>query len=148
MLRANAHRRSVVSGDVPGSGMTSTTFDCQTGWWKCSAAKRSSRPVAAAYVEGSSVEVLVVKIVRGGQSALNCPRMRPFRAGSSGTDSLRMSASAAATAASDVQVTRPSARSRVPASTMPAATTSSVYARRRPAPASRAAGSTSYTATS
>ena len=47
--------------------------------------------VAAANIDGSSVEALVVKIVRDGQRASNCPRMRPFRTGSSGTDSRRCS---------------------------------------------------------
>ena len=80
--RAEGSSAAAVSGAVPGCGMTSTSGAFQT-LWKCSAAKRSGRPVAAAYIEGSRVEVSVVKIVRGGQMASSCAKTRPFSAGSS-----------------------------------------------------------------
>ena len=79
------------------------------------------RPVAAANIDGSSVEVFVVNIARSGHSSLNWPRTRPLSAGSSGTDSLTISASAAAAAGPDMNSIRASARSRASASILPAA---------------------------
>jgi len=58
--------------------------------------------VAAANIDGSRVEVLVVKRVRGGQRVLSSAKTRPFRVGSSGTDSLTRSAVAATAARSVV----------------------------------------------
>ena len=59
------------SGAVPLWGMTYARLFTQTGWWKCSARKRSGRPVSRANCEGGRLEVLVVKTVRCGHAALN-----------------------------------------------------------------------------
>jgi len=71
------------------------------------------------------VEVLVVKTVRGGHSASSSPSTRPLSLGSSGTDSLIRSASAAATRGSVVVVMRPSAESRASAGMIPSLTSPS-----------------------
>ena len=125
MRRAKASRRSVVWADVPRWGMTSATFDDHTGGWKWRAANRSGRPVATANIEGSSVDVFVVKTARDGHNLSNCPRTRPLSAGSSGTDSLTRSTSAAAVAGSALVVIAISARSCRSASMRPAARRSS-----------------------
>ena len=101
MLLANSRTSSVTSGAVPGWGMTSTTLEVRTSW-KCRAANFSGLPVLSAIMEGTSIDVLVVKIVLSGQSSLNWLNTRALTAGSSGTDSLMKSASRAASTGSEV----------------------------------------------
>jgi len=62
-------------------------------------------------MEGRSVEVLVVKIVRSGQSLLNWEKIFFLSSGSSGTDSLTMSASRAASSGLVVMLMRATAAS-------------------------------------
>jgi hypothetical protein len=94
--------------DAPGkvmdeTGMTSTTLLIRRSW-KWSAANFAGLPVASANMEGTSMDVFVVKIVRSWQSLLNWANTLPFSSGSSGTDSLTKSTSLAALAGSGVPV--------------------------------------------
>jgi hypothetical protein len=110
-----------------------------TGIWKCSPTRRSGRPVARANCDGSKVDVLVAKIVRGGHSASNSASSRPLRSGSSGTASQSRSASAAASDASAVIVIFARAASRTCSAMIPSATNPSAYPPIRARKPSRAA---------
>ena len=73
--------------------MTSPTLRSQISLAKCSARKRSGRPVASANWLGNNVEVFVVKIVFAGHAWFSSGYTFRLTSGFSGTDSLTMSAS-------------------------------------------------------
>jgi len=105
MLTAKSCTSWVTAGSVPGWGMTSTTVDALRSW-KWRAQSFSGLPVASANMDGTSMEVLVVKTVRPGQSLWNWAKTFALMSGSSGTDSLMMSASRAASPGLSVEVMR------------------------------------------